>query len=126
MQDFLPLAFSELCDRDTGPFGDDPADLVLRHLLVHHREVLALDPGFRLLQCFLHFGKLAVLELGRLVEIVCAFRNRDLVVQLLDPLAVGLKAFDVLLFIFPLDFLRIELIPKFRQIFLKVRQSLAA
>ncbi len=126
MKDFLPLAFRELCDRDAGPLGDNPADLIVRHLLVHHREILVLHAGFRLLEGFLHLGQLAVLELGRLVEVIAALRDRDLVVQGFDLLAVGLETLDVLLFIFPLDLLRIESVPELREILLQVREALAA
>ena len=47
------------------PSGDDLGYLIIRHLLMHEREILRLDLRLLLLKLSLQLGELAVLELCR-------------------------------------------------------------
>src|SRR5699024_4170318 len=73
-----PLSLCQLGHRNTGPAGNDPGDLVIRHRLMH-KPVLSL---FRIplfdLQLLLQSWQLAVLKLSRFFQIIILLCLLDL------------------------------------------------
>jgi len=125
-EDFRLFSFRQLADRNAGPFRDDPGDLILGNRLMHHGQVLALHFFFRVFQFFLKLRQLAVLQLGRLFQIVVPLGDFDLRVQLVDLLPVFPKTQKRILFIVPLGFLGIESIAHFTELPGKICQTLFA
>ena len=93
VQDFLPLPFHQLGNRDAGPLGDDAGDFLLGDSVMDHGAGPALlRQALRLLQLLLQGGQVGVFQLGRLLILVAQLGVLDLAVQLLD---LGLQALDL-------------------------------
>ncbi len=103
-QQLVALALDQAGDRDAGPAGDDLGHLVFGDLLAHQRSALLLVARLRLglVQRRLELGELAVLELGRPVEVVVALGDLDLPAHLLDLLAQAAHLVDRFALLLPL------------------------
>ena len=66
-QDLRSLALCELCDRNTGPAGDDPLDLFFCHTLVYQGHILLVYLLLLDLQLLLQLRQLTVLQLRSLI-----------------------------------------------------------
>ena len=126
MKGFASLTLSKLCHRNTGPLGDDPGNLIFGNAFMHQAQILASDLLFLGSQLLLQLGKLSVLQLCGPVKVVFLLCVLNLPVHSLDLFAERRKLIYRSLFILPLCFLRSELIVKFRQLLLQIRQTILA
>ena len=69
---------------------------------MHERKLLPLHLSLLLFELLLKRRELAVLELGRLIEVVALLRTLNLAVRILNLLANLRKFRDARLFVFPL------------------------
>ena len=124
MESLAALALGQFADRDSGPAGYDPADLVLRHTVVNKGNVLHLVLFF--CQLLFECRKSAVLQFGRLVQVALLLRFLDIAVHLVDLLADSGQLVHAGFLILPLRFLGSELLLEFREFLLKVLKALHA
>ena len=125
MQKLLHLAFQELGDGDTGPAADHLGDVLLVDLLLDQgRPALLLGELHRLvLELILQLHERAVLQLGRLVQIVFPLGPVDLDLRLLDLLAKRPQCLHGTLFLLPLRLHRVGLGPQIGQLLLELLEA---
>ena len=102
VESLILLRLGELGHRNIGPAGDDLCNLVLRDCLMYERKFLPLHLGLLLFELLFKLRELAVLELGRLIEVIALLCALNLAVRVLDLLANLRKLRDARLFVFPL------------------------
>ena len=81
MKRLVSLTLIEFCNRDTGPSGDDPCDLILGHALVNKAQICILDLLLLFLQLFFKLREFAVLEFCCLIQVVLLLCVLDLAVN---------------------------------------------
>ena len=118
------LRLGELGHRNIGPAGDDLCDLVLRDCLVHERKLLPLYFGLLLFELLFKLRELAVLELGRLIEVIALLCALNLTVRVLNLLTDFRKFRDTRLLVLPLCLCLGERLFLLREFLLDGRQSL--
>ena len=123
MKGLISLALREFCNRDTGPAGDDPCDLVLGHALVNKAQICILDLLLLFLQLFFKLREFAVLEFCCLIQVVLLLCVLDLAVNCLDLLTDGGKLINRRLLVLPLGLLSRELVMELRKFLLKIRKT---
>src|SRR4051794_31204017 len=98
VDELLRLALEQPVDGDAGPARDDRRDVVLVHLLLHHRRDGRLRPR---LELALERGQLAVADLGDALEVAGALLALGLHAQVVDALRDLLDAVELLLLLLP-------------------------
>ena len=123
MKGLISLALREFCNRDTGPAGDDPCDLIFGNAFMDKTQICVLYLLLLFLQLFFKLRKLAVLELCCLIQIIFLLCILNLTMDCLDLLTDGGKLINRRLLILPLSFLSRELVMELRKFLLKIRKT---
>ena len=123
MKGLVSLALRELCNRDTGPTGDDPCDLIFGNALMDKTQICVLYLLLLFLQLFFKLRKLTVLELCCLIQIIFLLCILDLTMDCLDLLTDGGKLINRRLLVLPLSLLSRELVMQLRQLLLKIHKA---
>ena len=124
MKCLLTLALGQLCDRNTGPAGNDLGNLFLGHSLLHH----GISALFRLLFCLLKLSfqlrQPAILNLRCLGIIAPCLRLLHLIAKRISLLLDLAYLIHLSLFTFPLCLLVLKLLLKLCQLLLQCLQTL--
>ena len=123
MKCLLTLTLCQLCNRNTGPAGNDLGDLLLGNSLLYHgiSSLLCFFLGF--LKLTLQLRKSAVLDLGCLCIITGRLRLLHLIAQLVALLLDLTYLINLCLLTLPLCLLMLELLLQLSKLLLKSLQT---
>ena len=83
-QNLLAFSFCQLCDRYSGPAGDNLCDLLLIHTFMHQGKILLPHLLLLDLQLLLQLGQFSILQFCRLIQIIISLRHLDLLIQIFN------------------------------------------
>ena len=117
-QDLRTLALCELCDRNTGPAGNDSGNLFVGHALMNQRQVFILNLLLLFLQLLLQLWQTSILKLCSLFQIIRMLCLFYIFINLFNRFTEFLNTLDTDFFIIPLCFLSCKFISEFCQFLL--------
>ena len=109
LQNLLPFALVQLCNRNTGPPADHPGNLILRYRLMNKGQILLLQAVLLLVKLRFQLRKFPILQACRFIQIRSLLGCLNLLADLLDLFAQLTAAADHCLLILPLYLLSLEL-----------------